>query len=857
MLTAGSGSGTSNSNTASTTDNSSRLSATSTAPSSTDASKDTKGDEWRSPHDMPFRNIPLPPAPKSPGFSLKASGRTFSFGRNKNANTPPTPPPMPSKGSRTPSEDEYETGRARAVTTSSYASTATPPKLDERDFSMNLGGNFSDMFSGIGKRKSQMLDAESRGPELRSPVRHAVTQSRDAMLTATQNPPQQAVRSFSSSHANHPSPLNIDTKPVEPSPYSWDSQNSHDGLMKSSTPPPSSPGHGARPPVPQHQPPGSTSNISSSRPQRPGGVADSGLRRNSGHNGRRKSVPGLNKSVDLDAKLLRDAAYASQRLNAPDNGPKVRDSWAIPTNLGYNPDEAAVSGFLNEGSEESTPKARRIELHDRDDVLFDNAIAESANIAQQFQEISTPSPPSKLMPRNKVMTPAQFERYKKDQERLSSYGGRAKEEKEAEEEEEDNYDEEDDEAEKNKKLASQRRRQEAHMSVYRQQMMKVTGEVPSTLGRPIVTSTQSSPNLATFGSPEDKEEEDEEVPLAILQAHGFPNKNKPPMQSMRSIPNLRAPSAMGGGGGALPVFARNLPQDPYVGAGLAYPTNRESMGFGGGSASVHGGSARGVPVGGLVGVIASEERSRAMRRGSPNHMGEYGPAPANGFDGMGGGMSPSLRASTMMGPMGPINPMMLSPGDQAQLQMSQQMQQFMQMQMQFMQLMTSGQAPSPTQGPGQQPDFAQAGGRLPPQGQPGSRPGSSHQRAQTMMNGSSASWLPQTGPFAPSVRGQGGYAPSIAPSERSNVGMPGRYRPVSQMPADNKSQATSMDGALKAWDSKTRASTIKMVPKASAASDEEDDDQGWEEMAKKRAKKRSLWRTKKENNELKEMLNYT
>jgi hypothetical protein len=853
MLTAESGSGTSNSNTASTTDNSSRLSATSTAPSSTDASKDTKGDEWRSPHDMPFRNIPLPPAPKSsPGFSLKASGRTFSFGRNKNANTPTTPPPVPPKGSRTPPEEEYEAGRARAVTASSYASTATPPKLDERDFSMNLGGNFSDMFSTIGKRKSQMLDSESRGPELRSPVRHAVTQNRDAKLTPSQNPPQQAVRSFSSSHSNQPSPLNIDRKPVEPSPYSWSSQNSHDGLMQSPTPPPLSPGHGDRPPVPQHQSSGSNSNNSTSRPPRPGGVADSGLRRNSGHNGRRKSGAGLNKSVDLDAKLLRDAAYASQRLNAPDNGPKVRDSWALPSNLQYNPDEAAVSGFLNEGSEHSTPKAKRTELHDRDDVLFDNVIAESASIAQQFQEISTPSPPSKLMPRNKVMTPAQFERYKKDQEKLASYGGRSKDEKEAEEEEEDNYDDEDDEAEKNKKLASQRRRQEAHMSVYRQQMMKVTGEVPSTLGRPVVTGTQSSPNLGTVGQPEDKEEEDEEVPLAILQAHGFPNKNKPPMHSMRSIPNLRAQSAMGG---ALPVFARNLPQDPYVGAGLAYPTNRESMGFGGGAASVHGGSARGVPVGGLVGVIASEERSRAMRRGSPNHMGEYGPPPANGFDGM-GGMSPSLRASTMMGPMGPINPMMLSPGDQAQLQMSQQMQQFMQMQMQFMQLMTSGQAPSPGQNPGQPlGDFPQ------PQGRPGSshqgRPGSSHQRAQTMMDPASASWLPQTGPFAPSVRGQGGYAPSIAPSERSNVGMPGRYRPVSQMPvSDNKSQATSMEGALQGWDNKTRASTIKMVPKASTASDD-DDDQGWEEMAKKRATKRSLWRTKKENNELKEMLNYT
>jgi hypothetical protein len=199
--------------------------------------------------------------------------------------------------------------------------------------------------------------------------------------------------------------------------------------------------------------------------------------------------------------------------------------------------------------------------------------------------------------------------------------------------------------------------------------------------------------------------------------------------------------------------------------------------------------------------------------------------------------------------------MMLSPGDQAQIQMSQQMQQFMQMQVQFMQMMTSGQLPTP---PGQTaahqlPNLSQLG--VP--GAPQTRPESSHQRSQTMMEASSASWLPQGGMFAPLVRNQGGYTPSIAPSERSNVGMPGRYRPVSHMPAaDNKSRASSIEGALQNWDNKNRVSTIKVVPKPTSASDE-DDEEGWEEMAKKREKKRSLWRTKKENNELREMLNYT
>ncbi len=44
--------------------------------------------------------------------------------------------------------------RPRAVTSSSYASTATPPKLDEREMGLSLGGDFVSMFSNIGKRTS-------------------------------------------------------------------------------------------------------------------------------------------------------------------------------------------------------------------------------------------------------------------------------------------------------------------------------------------------------------------------------------------------------------------------------------------------------------------------------------------------------------------------------------------------------------------------------------------------------------------------------------------------------------------------------------------------------------------------------
>jgi hypothetical protein len=506
--------------------------------------------------------------------------------------------------------------------------------------------------------------------------------------------------------------------------------------------------------------------------------------------------------------------------------------------------------------------------------MFDNSMAASASLSQRLQEKSL-SPPARYTQQNKVMTPAQFERYRQDQERLRSIGGKSKED----EEEDDTYDDDEDEAEKHRQLTKQRRKQEAHMAVYRQQMMKVTGEAPSSIGslRLGLSESQSSPNLSQ-GQAEDGEEEDEEVPLAILAAHGFPNKNKPPVQltGMGSNPNLRAAAQMSNGGESvaggnsrLPVFARNLPQDPYVGAGLVNPTNRESLAFGSGAGSVHSGASRGLPLGGLVGVIATEERSRAMRRGSPNTQGEYGPPPSNGFNGM--GIPPIQRTSAMgsmntgmglMGPMGSMNPMMLTPGDQAQMEMSQQMQQFMQMQMQFMQMMTAGQGlPTPQQ---QNSHLShQSMGDFPRASTMGDmssqnlRPGSSHQRAMSMLDPNAAPWMQQP-QFTPSIRAQGvGYAPSIAPSERSNIGLPGRYRPVSNVPAmDNKSRTSTMSDALQGWsENKQGSSTIKMPKKSGNVSDE-DDEEGWEEMKKKREKKKSLWKTKKDPNGLKEMMGY-
>ncbi|KUJ22416.1 uncharacterized protein LY89DRAFT_298335 [Mollisia scopiformis] len=814
-------------------------------------------EEWRSPHDKPFNDIPMPPVPKSTAaFSLKNAGRTLSWGRNK-----PTPPSPPKESSSPTIEEEQQSGRSRAVTASSYASTATPPKLVDRDLGLSLGGDFSDMFSGFGKRKSVVMDAENN---------RAMSQSPDTLPTGPAN------RSYTANRLNPPSALSIDrNREVEASPYSWSSQHSRDGLISSSSPPPFAPRNETPPPpVPQHGRAYIESPNSFARP-RPGGLANNGLRRSSAvMEPKRQSTLEYNESVDEDARLLRESINAARQLNDP--GHRARDSWLVPSTSPYSKmDEPTTYSSWRTPSTETTPRAKKAEQKPDEDNLFDTQIAAAANVANRYQmKKSWTTPATNTPPQNKVMTPAQFERYKQDQERLKSVGGQSKDKEEDNEDE--TYDDDEDDAEKAKQAAKQRRKQEAHMAVYRQQMMKVTGEAPSAASRPSMFATQSSPNLAMSGkSSEEAEEEDEEVPLAILQAHGFPSKNKPPMRSMGSNPNLRssAGSTAGGvvgSGNNLPVFARNLPQDPYFGASVVNPMHRESLSFGGGSGSVSGAPSRGLPPGGLVGVIASEERSRAMRRGSPNMQGEYGPSQPPCMNGM--GMQPPQMGGSMyngmgggmpmgpMGPMGPIIPMMLTPGDQAQIQMTQQMQQFMQMQMQFMQMMTGGGAqqnghmPHASMGDMPRPGSAHQLRPAPPQ----------HQRAMTMLEPNTAPWM-QNKPgslYAPSIHAQGnGYAPSIAPSERSNVGLPGRYRPVSQAPVTNENKgrtSSMMSGALQNWDTKNASTTIRAINKSGNVSDE-DDEEGWEEMAKKREKKKSVWRIKKDkdnNGGLREMLHF-
>lgn len=227
------------------------------------------------------------------------------------------------------------------------------------------------------------------------------------------------------------------------------------------------------------------------------------------------------------------------------------------------------------------------------------------------------------------------------------------------------------------------------------------------------------------------------------------------------------------------------------------------------------------------------------------------------------GMPPQLygmnnASAPHLGGMGFPQPPSLTPGDQAQIQMAQQMQQFMQMQMQFMNSMAGNQGGG--QGGGGAGPNSFMGG--PPMGDMPSRQSyvgseyltesrpmmNDHMRTMSMVQPSSASWVQPMPGYAPSIRVQGeGYAPSIAPSERSNIGLPGRYRPVSHVPTADPRRTSTMTGALGSWDDpqKPRMIPSPTPPAKGGNHSDEDEEEGWAAMKEKREKKKSLWKSKK------------
>lgn len=747
-----------------------------------------------------------------------------------------------------------------------------------------------------------------------------------------------------------PPPLQIDrSREAQESPRSWASDDSQDGLMGTNrqraadaltfynnTSASSGAGFGQNFSKSKTMPlPEPSSPSSRRKQQRPPSVTGGGLRRSSVYAVRKNSPRNSDHQLDVDARLVMDSLTASDRLNRHSGNSDACEDEAYnpatslipnspypsspytssdpqmiaasdvrqvsPAPLFDSSDQDFSATPWRQDSNDTTPRAKKSELVLHEERSMFDASPPQAGRSAPIPPLPKAHSPAKLDSQNKIMTPAQFEKYRKEQEtRRDQYFH-----KDDSDEEGDDY-EDDDEIERNKQLARERRKQEANLSVYRQQMMKVTGEQPSDLASvrpgmdrssmsaPILPNRSNTPTFS-FDKPADagkgSDDEDEDIPLGVLAAHGFPSKNRPPNASSSHIkyksesypppPMSTAGTSVAGGPRPLPPFAKNLPQDPYYGASLVNPSNRESLAFGqGGPPSVAGSSRPSGTPGGLVGVIAGEERARAARRGSPNAQGNYGPPLPQGMQ---MGMLPGM-------------PPMMSAGEQATVQMSEQMNQMMQMQMQWMQqmqqMMVGGMQGLP---PGQQPSFM-----MPPQQQqtmnagmlaapgqaqrPISAPGppmglpQAQQRAMSMMGPTSApAWQPQghnRSSQAPSMMSGAlnapgpGYAPSIAPSERSNVGLPGRYRPISIVPAEEYgpkvssrsstfTSGTFLPGASgrdsRMYASGDRQSKLSLRPVVQTppkmAGSDDDEEEGWEQMKQKREQKKSTWRLKKQRDD--------
>lgn len=137
-------------------------------------------------------------------------------------------------------------------------------------------------------------------------------------------------------------------------------------------------------------------------------------------------------------------------------------------------------------------------------------------------------------------------------------------------------------------------------------------------------------------------------------------------------------------------------------------------------------------------------------------------------------------------------------------------------------------------------------------------PQASQQRAMSMVGGQFPQLPPLGQPsYAPSIApsmggGNGflgppqGYTPSIAPSERSTIGQPSRYRPVSYAPgstAEGRTNTLTSGSAGADWN---RKSHVPSRLGKSAVDDDEDDESGWAELNKKRQEKADDWKRKKE-----------
>ncbi|KAH7233189.1 hypothetical protein BKA59DRAFT_487774 [Fusarium tricinctum] len=437
-------------------------------------------------------------------------------------------------------------------------------------------------------------------------------------------------------------------------------------------------------------------------------------------------------------------------------------------------------------------------------------------VPESFASESTLSKPStSFRPRGRVMTSAEFEALQKRTARevveKRFYDG---------EDDDDKIDYDClDEEDMVKRQRVQRRKQQAHLEGYRQRMMKTTRgpDIPPLRSHSQVSSSWSMNSFRTFrGRPEDvpvpaEGDDEDDVPLALLQLQRHSEVK------LDSFFTTQPQSAVNlgphGPNSPMPAFARKLPQDPFPGnASNKWPMNHQQL----------------IP-GGLVGVIASEERAKAMRRVAPSHGFQPLPDTNNAFS----WTAPSHQQA-------PINPSYGMPGMQMSMPQSRpqtpvavpqlphapqshEMFNFLQAQTEFLRTMASMNQQRTNQ------------------------PWDTFSSQQSVMNvgftGPGSTYAPSN--YARSVHQYAvGYAPSVAPSERNTVGLPSRYRPVSKAVSQTRveSRVHQDDTAnINTWPLNRREELDRGTISQEDSTDEEDDEAFWRAKKAKKDRRKAMW----------------
>jgi hypothetical protein len=717
------------------------------------------------------------------------------------------------------------------MTTSSYASTAIPPKLEA---DLNFGNStFDDMFSGISRQESPPdMSRETAGRSLLSEK-----------------------RTF------QPEPIKTYPKlDVEAPLKSWESRGSADNLMSS----PHSDDDDAPPPPPPPHKYSSYAPVASESP----------------------TLPTHATFGDRDAHVVRQSFMekTSYRDSSPEQLPTQPTSVASSSaNSLQTPASSRSSNYTNN----TTPKASTVSAYtdNDDDNMFTPVKAEPKPLSRAAQkapahsiaEDRTPTAPATNPVRpgaGRVLTQTEYLAMQK----------RANSQPPPEDDSDEDYEDEEEAIRKREEEEIMRRKQK-QMQFAREAMRRTTttsanparpeGGLEDTMGFPSETSIKAD------------EWEDEDVPLGILAQHGFPSQargrlpNQPPNAMPSYIPDR--PASAGAvpnrASGHLPAFARGLPADPhnsFIGGGLVQPMNRESMGFNGfarGPMSVAGDSiAGGMGMGmqspmmyqdagmsqpSLVDQIQMRDMTKQKYMGGASQKKPEG-GPFTGMLGQQMNASGQSQQSTRMSHMpmmnGMMNPMMggqmpmmgmgMNPmgypmpqgNDMMAMQQMQQMQQMIAMQQMQLQQMQAMQRPQ-TQDPRMSmamPNNNSFGGNMMGNGSflnvPGAMNNGMQNRPMSFMSGAQGQQPPMSNYMGPGP----GYTPSIAPSERSNIGLSARYRPVINN-SDAHSTGTSTILQASSGANANKPTTIKGIIKPARQMPVEEDED-WSKMAARKSK---------------------